>query len=497
MKTWSRKEFLKVSLAGGTTALLTRPYRAVAAISPGGSPNGDIRVAIVGFNGKGREHINSFRQIPGVKVAALCDVDQAVMAREIQEFELRGEKVASYTDYRRVLDDASIDAVVIATPNHWHSLMGIWGCQAGKDVYLEKPVSHNVWEGRKVVEAAKKYKRIVQTGTQSRSDAALQEAFAYIKEGNLGQIQWVRGLCYKPRESIGRTSGPQPVPATIDYDLWTGPAALVAPCRNTPKWGTVHYDWHWFWNYGGGDIANQGIHEMDMCRWALGQEGLPPTAMSIGGRFGYDDDAETPNTQIAVFNYEPAPLIFEVRGLPRKSGERAMDAYRGIRIGLVIQCEGGYFAGGAGGGGVYDNAGGKLRQFSSPGGGEHQANFIAAMRSRKTSDLAAPIAGGHISSALCHIGNISHRLGKETANAAIREAVRSHEPTCDSHLRMLEHLQANGVDPDAAAPIVGPLLELDAGRESFASKEKYDLSYWANTMLRREYRKPFVVPEDV
>lgn len=497
MKTWSRKEFLKTSLAGGTTALLARPLGAVAGIARSGSPNGDIRVAIVGFNGKGRTHINSFRAIPGVKVAALCDVDQAVMAREVREFELRNEKVATYTDYRKLLEDASIDAVVIATPNHWHSLMGVWGCQAGKDVYLEKPVSHNVWEGRKMVEAADKYKRIVQTGTQSRSDEALQEAFAYIKDGNLGRIQWVRGLCYKPRESIGRTSGPQRVPATIDYDLWTGPAALVAPHRNTPKWGTVHYDWHWFWNYGGGDIANQGIHEMDMCRWALGQQGLPPSVMSMGGRFGYLDDAETPNTQIAVFNYEPAPLIFEVRGLPRKIGEKAMDAYRGIRIGLTVQCENGYFAGGAGGGGVYDNNGTKLTQFSSAGGGGHQANFIAAMRSRKSSDLAAPIEGGHISSALCHLANISHRLGSETANEAISEAIAGHEPTADSHARMLEHLEANGVDTKSLPAIAGPTLELAAGSESFVTKEKYDLAYWANTMLRREYRKPFIVPEVV
>lgn len=497
MKNWTRKDFLKASIAGSVTAALARPRVASAAYAPSGSPNGDVRVAVVGFNGKGRDHINSFREIPGVKVAALCDVDRRLVARHVQEFERRNEKVVTYTDYRKLLEDASIDAVVIATPNHWHSLMAVWACQASKDVYLEKPISHNVWEGRRAVEAALKYNRIVQTGTQSRSDEALKEAFGYINAGNLGQIQWVRGLCYKLREDIGRTSGPQAVPAEVDYDLWSGPAPLVAPRRNTPKWGSIHYDWHWFWNYGGGDIANQGIHEMDMCRWALGQQGLPPSVMSIGGRFGYIDDAETPNTQIAVFNYEPAPLIFEVRGLPRKTGEKAMDAYRGIRIGLTVQCEGGYFAGGASGGGVYDNAGRKLKQFSSPGGGGHQANFIAAMRSRKPSDLAAPVEGGHISSALCHIANISYRLGKVTANAAIQEAVRAHEPTKDSHSRMLEHLAANGVNANSVPAVVGPTLQIGAGNESFVSQDKYDIGFWANTLLRREYRKPFVVPEVV
>ncbi|MGH7959210.1 MAG: Gfo/Idh/MocA family protein, partial [Opitutaceae bacterium] len=419
MKTRTRREFLKTSLAGGSAALLLH-HRGAAAVAKSGSANGDIRMAIVGFRGKGAGHIERFRKLPGVRVVALCDVDREVLALNVKKFTDRGEKVAAYVDYRKLLEDSSIDAVAIATPNHWHSLMSIWACQAGKDVYVEKPISHNVWEGRKAVEAAVKYNRIVQAGTQSRSDEALQEAFAYIQAGKLGKIQWVRGLCYKERGSIGKTSGPQQVPSHIDYDLWSGPAPLDPPRRNSPTRGPIHYDWHWFWNYGGGDIANQGIHEMDMCRWVLGQKGFPSAVMSFGGRFGYEDDAETPNTQIAVYDYEPAPLIFEVRGRPRKTGENAMDAYRGIRVGLTVQCEGGYFAGGANGGGVYDSAGKKMKQFSSSGGEGHGANFIAAMRSRKTSDLTAPVEVGHVSSALCHLGNISYRLGKNTANEAIK-----------------------------------------------------------------------------
>ena len=429
MKTWTRKEFLKTSLAAGGAALVAgcqtaapKPASAPAG-APSRSPNGDIRIGIIGFRGKGASHIQQFATIPGVAIAALCDVDDAIIARHAPKLAERGARFVTHKDFRRVLDDKSIDAVVIATPNHWHSLMAILACQAGKDVYVEKPLSHNVWEGRKVIEAARRYRRIVQSGTQSRSDPALQEAFAWLQAGNLGRIRWVRGFCYKPRESIGRTSGPQPVPPGLDYELWTGPAPLVPPRRNSPHGGTVHYDWHWFWNYGGGDIANQGIHEMDMCRWVLGQNGLPPSVMSFGGRFGYEDDAETPNTQVAVYHYEPAPLIFEVRGLPAKAGMKAMDAYRGVRVGLVVQCDGGYFAGGANGGSVCDNDGKKVKQFSSSGGDGHQANFIAAVRSRRVADLNAPVEGCHLSSALCHLGNISYRLGRDTPAANVRESL--------------------------------------------------------------------------
>lgn len=504
MKSWTRKDFLRTSFAGAAAILTgspsghaqsTRPRPAT--VIPTGSPNGDVRLGFIGFRGKGAAHIRDFGALPGVTIAGLCDVDEAVLARESAKLSGQAARFTTCTDFRRMLDDPSIDAVVITTPNHWHALMAIMACQAGKDVYVEKPVSHNVWEGRKIMEAAQRYGRIVQAGTQSRSDEALREAFAWIHAGNLGSIQWVRGTCYKLRTNIGRTSGPQPVPPGLDYDLWTGPAPLVAPHRNSPTYGSVHYDWHWFWNYGGGDIANQGIHEMDMCRWVLGQEALPPSVMSFGGRFGYEDDAETPNTQVAVFNYEPAPLIFEVRGLPAKAGMRAMDAYRGIRIGLVVQCEHGYFAGGASGGSIFDQNGTKVRQFSGPGGGGHPANFIAAVRSRKAADLNAPIESGHVSASLCHLANISYRLGHDTPADRMSEILAAHPQASDSLGRMLAHLRANQVPTDTQPIQHGPLLKLAPGRESFFSGEKYDPGYWANTMLRRDYRAPFVVPENV
>jgi len=497
MKRLTRKEFLQSSLTVAGAALLARP-RLAAAIAAPGSPNGDVRVAIVGCGWKGGSHIDDFRQLPGVKVAAICDVDRNLLAQRAADFAKRGEKVTTQVDLRRVLDDPSIDAIVVATPNHWHALATIWACQAGKDVYVEKPVSHNVWEGRREVEAAVKYGRIVQAGTQSRSAEELQRAVAYVRSGALGRILWARGLCYKPRASIGKTSGPQPVPAGLDYDLWSGPAPLVPPRRNTPEHGTVHYDWHWFWNYGGGDVANQGVHQMDICRWFLGQEGLPPAVCSLGGRFGYDDDAQTPNTLVSVLAYEPAPIFFEVRGLPHQAGEKAMDAYRGIRIGVVIQCEGGYFAAGESGGGfVYDNEGKKLQQFTGPGGGGHQANFIAAVRSRKPADLNAPLEGGHVSSALCHLANISYRLGRATGETPIREALAARAQESDAFARMQDHLRMNGLDVNTTPVVNGPLLALEAGRERFVSREPFDLGFWANELLRRAYRPPFVVPEVV
>jgi predicted dehydrogenase len=246
--------------------------------------NDTIRVAVVGFRGQGGAHIREYGDMPKVEIAALCDVDESVIARRLKEMEERGlKKPATYTDLRRLLEDKSIDAISIATPNHWHALMGIWGCQAGKDVYVEKPASHNIWEGRKLVEAARKYKRIVQHGTNSRSAAATREGMKLLHDGLLGDIYMARGLCFKWRDTIGRAPE-EPVPAGVHYDLWTGPAPMKPFTKNR-----FHYNWHWQWDYGNGDIGNQGIHEMDLARWGLGVK-LPTKVHSMGGHFMFDDD---------------------------------------------------------------------------------------------------------------------------------------------------------------------------------------------------------------
>ena len=370
--------------------------------------------------------------------------------------------------------------------------MAIWACQAKKDVYVEKPVSHNIWEGRKLVEAAAKYKRVVQTGTQKRSDEGLKEAFDYIRGGAIGKIIAAHGLCYKPRESIGAVPGPQPIPETVNYDLWTGPAPLKPLYR-----GRFHYDWHWQWATGNGDIGNQGVHEMDLCRWALGESGLPKRVMSLGGRFGYEDDGETANTQIAVYDYDSAPLIFEVRGLPRKKNDTAMDAFKSVRIGAVIACEDGYFAGGGGGGWIYSNNNERIKQFVGEGGGKHASNFIDVMRSRTMDQLAAPIIEGHITSALCHLGNISYRLGHLAEASEIKEQLHDVPAAADAFDRFSAHLFANWIDIAQERAKLGPWLECDPAKERFVDKGEYSLSRWANDMLSRRYREPFVVPKKV
>lgn len=489
----TRRRFIQSSLATGSALLAVPASTYAKPFSQIIGANDTINVAIIGLNGRGRDHIKFFREIPGVRISALCEVDSDILNKEVAKFKANQEKVVSYTDYRKVLDDKEVDAVVIATPNHWHSLMAIWACQAGKDVFVEKPVSHNVWEGRKLVEAARKYNRIVQAGIQSRSDTAFPEVIDYLKQGNLGKIIAAYGLCYKRRKSIGKVGGPQPIPKSVDYNLWSGPAPLV-PLRRS----NLHYDWHWQWAYGNGDIGNQGAHQMDQARRLLGQENLPRRVMSIGGRFGYDDDGETANTQVAIFDYEPAPLIFEVQGLPRKRGDAAMGHLKGIRIGVVVKCENGYFAGGGGGGWVYDNNDKKIRQFVSSGGDLHFANFIEAMRSRKAEDLNGDILEGHITTSLSHMANISFRLGQSSAPEVIQEAVKSQQSAAmESVGRFEENLSANWIDLTKDRASLGPLLEIDAKNEKFVGTGEYSISRWANDMLTKHYREPFVVPEKV
>jgi len=485
----SRREFLMSSVAGGVSAWGALSSPAWAA--PQGA-NGDIRVAVVGVKGQGNYHIRLFGKVPGVRLVALCDIDETILDKRAAELAAQGVQVAKYTDVRKLLENKDIDAISIATPNHWHSLIAVWACQAGKDVYCEKPISHNVWEGRRVVEAAAKYNRIVQAGTQSRSDEALLELAAYLRGGQLGNILRALGFCYKPRPSIGKVAGPQPIPPGVHYDLFCGPSPLV-PLRRKE----LHYDWHWVWGTGNGDIGNQGIHEMDMCRWMLGEESLPPRVFSIGGRFGYDDDAETPNTLISVFDYAAAPLIFEVRGLPAKAGANYMDHYRGVRIGVSIECEHGYFTGGAGGGIVYDNDGKRIKPLPSAGGGQHIPNFIQAVRSRNPQDLKAPILGGHLSSALCHLGNVSYRLGAAVPFAELKAQTASRADVAETVDRFGSHLAANGLDLEEVAPTLGPVLDIVPADERFASQSEYDTGAWANRLVRDDYRPPFVMPEKV
>jgi len=452
--------------------------------------NGDIRCAVVGFNGRGKTHIEAFSTMKGTRLVALCDVDSAILGAGVQKANDAGHAVEGYTDVRKLLDNKDIDVVSFATPHHWHALGAIWAAQAGKDVYVEKPASHEIWEGQQMVAAARKYNCIMQVGAQCRSSVGLQEAIAWMQSGNLGKIIRARGLCYKRRDSIGKTIGPQPIPATVNYDLWCGPAPLDPPRRNSKKNGTIHYEWHWFWEYGNGDLGNQGIHQMDIARWALGEPHISPRVVSLGGRLGYEDDAQTPNTQIVFHDYEAAPLIFEVRGLPTASGSTKTDDDHGASIGVVIDCEGGsivipsYTKAIA-----YDPDGKEIKTWDESG--DHFANFIQAVRSRKSTDLHSDIAEGQVSAALVHSGNISYRLGTKHTPPELLDAVRGNSDLAESLGRMEAHLGANLVDLYQTPVVMGTPLKMNPRTERFTN------SHEANQLLTREYRSPFVVPERV
>lgn len=441
-------------------------------------PNDTIRIAVLGVHGQGMSHVRAYLSMKDVQVAAICDPDSNQFAKAVKAVEDAGQPTPkTVQDLRRVFDDDSIDAVSIATPNHWHALASIWAMQSGKDVYVEKPVSHNVVEGRRIVEAARKYNRICQTGTQIRSASGSREAIKYIHDGYIGKVYLSRGLCYKRRDSIGKLPD-GPVPPGVDYDLWLGPAPKRPFNPNR-----FHYNWHWNWDYGGGDLANQGIHQMDVARWALKKDTMPLSVISLGGRFGYEDDGQTPNTQLVFMDYGDAQLIFEVRGLPTPD-------LLGAKIGNIVYGTEGYVVFTSYSTAIaYDAKGGKVKEFS--GGGNHHRNFIDAMRSRKATDLTADIAEGHLSSALCHLGNISYRLGKQVPFNPRTQAFGDDKEAYETIGRFEKHLQENGIKLEEATYRLGPRLKVIPEKESFADNPE------ANALLTRQYRSPFVVPDRV
>jgi len=482
----SRRQFLKSTAVA--SAALALPVSSWARV-PGA--NEDLRVAIIGFNSRGGDHIKGFKALKGVRIVALCDVDSQVLQRGKDALAKDNIQVETFTDVRKLLERGDIDAISTATPNHWHSLIGIWAVQHGKHAYVEKPVSHNVWEGRQLVKAARKYNKIVQTGTQSRSNPGLREAIAWIQAGNLGKIKLARGLCYKPRQSIGKVAGPTAVPSHIDYDLWCGPSPNQPLMRSK-----LHYDWHWQFVTGNGDVGNQGIHQMDIARWVLGEKQLSPKVLSVGGRVGYIDDGDTPNSQFVIHGYEKAPLIFEVRGLPKSKqfqGEgwgKNMDVFKGASIGVIVECEGGYVSIPTyDSAKAYDREGKLVKEWRE--GADHYANFVAAVRSGKSTDLNADIEEGHLSSALCHMGNISHLLGEKLGGDAIRERLKGNAEAQETFGRLSEHLAANGVD------LAGKTLSLGANLRFDPKDERFKGNKEANRLLTREYRKGFEVPAKV
>jgi predicted dehydrogenase len=447
--------------------------------------NDTVRIGIIGVGGKGCSSARDVTSLAGTSLVALADPDPDYKMASCRAELGKGEnpiEVDMYTDYRNLLDRKDIDAVIIASCNHWHALHAVHALQAGKHVYVEKPVSHDIWQGRQLVNLAQESDLVVQPGLQHRSRNCWPEVMAYLEEGHLGKIICARALCYKRRTSIGLLSKPAKPPEGCNYDLWLGPAQDLPLMRQE-----FHYDWHWIWNTGNGDLGNQAVHQLDIARWLIGEKSYPNQVFSVGGRFGYKDAGETANTQFVYYNYEPIPLIAEIRGLPDKPGVEAMSVYRQSRIGTVIECEGGFISENV----VYDKDGKQVHVFTGHGAENHLPGFIYAIRNQKPQSVPCSIEDGHISAALSHLGNISQRVGQSTEPNDISESVKANVLQNETWQRVVEHLTKNNVDLDSNKLTLGPNLSFDPTKEKFTGPG----SDQANNLLKDNYREEWSIPK--
>ena len=505
MSQLNRRTFIKnTAIATAVAGLSARSF----AQSTGA--NGDLRVAVVGFRSRGMEHIKELQKIKGVRIVALCDVDATVVAKGLKA--IPGAK--GYSDIRKMLEDKDIDAVSIASPNHQHSIQGIWSLQAGKHLYVEKPLSHNIFEGQQLVAASQHFdKLIVQAGTQSRSGAGIIAAVKDVHAGKYGKVKVARAICYKRRKSIGPAKKNE-IASSIDYDLWNGPADIQESIRGnqsdknseTTSTGAVHYDWHWFWNYGGGDLCNQAIHEIDIARWFLGTHEVAPEVISIGGRFGYVDCAETPNTFLSIHNYANAPLITEVRGLTAdgKMGgpsDKFGKFKKSPEIGIIVECENATIVvPDYNSAQVYDAKGEQIKSYGKAvdqvdltgGASGHHANWVAGIRKGSSEGIHAPVRECHLSTALVHSANISFRLGAKKSPGEIAEAVKANAGLAEAYGRMKEHLGVNGINLDESKAILGLPLTQDTKTELFTGANADAAN--RDLVAKREGRAGFKIP---
>jgi len=442
--------------------------------------SGDLlQVAIVGVGGRGNTHISAFLAHPETEIAYVVDADEKIGQQKCESIAKKQGRAPKFVrDMRQAFDDKSVQLVTTATPNHWHALTAIWAMQAGKDVYVEKPASWAVSEGRRMVEAARKYNRVCQVGTQCRSMKATIDAIEYVKSGKIGPVKLARGLCYKRRKSIG-PKGDYPVPAEVDYNIWCGPARTLPNTREK-----FHYDWHWQREWGNGDMGNQGPHQMDIARWGLGMDRLADSAIAYGGRLGYEDAGDVANTEVGIFECGDKTLVFEVRGLET-------DPLRGAGVGVIFYGPQGYvvltkYDAGA----AFDPNGNEVTKFQ--GSGDHFANFVDAVKARNPKLLTADILEGHLSCAHSHLANISYYLGKPASADEIRKtvsALKTNEDVKDCLDRTLKHLADNGVDLAKTPLSMGPMLKIDPQSETIVGNDA------ASAMLGRECRAPFLIPK--
>jgi predicted dehydrogenase len=490
----TRRRFLTDSLLATAGALAAAQVPTAALAQDGdASPNDILGVAVVGVKGRGGSHLGAFLGDPRTQILYVVDPDtRYAEERASQAEEKQGFRPKTVTDMREAFDDPAVDIVSTATPNHWHALTAIWAMQAGKDVYVEKPVSWSIAEGRAMVEAARKYGRICQVGTQCRSHAAIRDAMQFIQDGGIGECNFSRGLCYKRRASIGPWGNyTSEIPDTVDYNLWCGPATYTEPKMTRPS---LHYDWHWQRHYGNGDLGNQGPHQTDIARWGLGLQRHPSAVIAYGGRLGYDAERKDPNyvdagdvanTEVSIYDYGDKCIVFETRGLETPD-------LMGAKIGVIFYGSDGYLVQSSYSHcTVFDKDMNVVREFT--GGGSHFGNFIECVLSRNARFLHADVLEGHYSAALSHLGNISYYLGEDnkvtTAEAAhILADVPSLDDNVETLDRTVEHLKANGVSLVRTPLAMGPHLQFDPEREVFPGNAE------ANAMLTREYREPFVCP---
>ncbi len=474
MKALTRRGFMRSSIAAGFASAL--PFSRVL------GANDRINVGVVGLGGRGAgAHVPSFEKQQSVTVVALSDPDRLRMGAAAKMIETKyNHKAEQYVDMREMFDRGDIDVIGNATQNYWHGLSNIWACQAGKHVYVEKPLSHYIWEGRQMVNAARKYDRIVQCGIQHRSEEKFAQGIEWIRRGNLGKIRYITAFANKPRASCGKRETPLPIPETVDYDLWCGPAKKVPIYRDR-----LQYDCSFDFNTGDGESCNQGVHEIDVARWCLGENELARRVMSIGGRFLFNDACDVPNTQIIYYDFPTAPVLYEVHNLPKSKDSNEAPDFRGERVGVIVNCEGGSVS--LYRGIAWDNEGKQVALFK--GGGDHFTNFIDAVRSGRREDLNAEILEGHLSTAVTHTGNISYRLGRKASKRKMRRTVRDVPLFNEMYDRLLEHLSAHEIDADAKTVTLGPWLQIDRENECFKNNRR------ANRLVRGFYREPYIVPD--
>lgn len=480
---WNRRRFLSTA-AVAATAGLSRNLRAAPSVLR--TPSDTVRMGIVGLSTKGADHLKGLLATPGVEIAGLCDVDPRTLAAVSSNFPADRHRPFTTTDAGLLLERNDVDAVVIATPNHWHGLLTIRALQAGKHVYVEKPMSHTVHEGRAMIEAAKASGCVVQVGTQRRTDAGLAEAGEFVRSGALGGITHVHAVYYSHRTGVKEVL--PWYPDWLDYDRYCGPSPVV-PLRREK----LHYDWHWMWDTGNGELGNNGVHVLDLAFALLNDNRAPRRVMSVGGRFVVNDSAETPNSMLVVYDHERCPIFFENRGLPAKTGVTYSDNRLGIRAGTIIHCEGGYLTA-LTGASAYDSKGKLVRKFPADGGSAHMSNFLEAIRRNDPSHVNAPPSIGHLSASVCHYGNISHRLGSPAGVAGVRDRFAASTAGAPILEDFLSHLRANNVDLAHDRLAAGPWLSIDANNDDIVRLDPADplLHNRARFLLHESARPPYL-----